>query len=101
MKKKGRDKFVNLLDGMIKQRQRRGTEPAVELGTYYKEGILPDSYPAGSEPDEDFYLCQTGPLREGDRVLILWADSGELIAIGKLEGGEDDDGSIIAGRVDE
>lgn len=91
-KGKGKEKFIGMLHDMMQQKQERGLTTSIELGTYHNAGILPDSYPDGEDPDDDYYLLEISPLAEGDKVLIVWTDDGDLVAIGKLEGGDSDDG---------
>lgn len=91
---KGKEKFMGMLASMMQDRENRGMSASIELGTYHKSGIIPDSYPDHAEPDNDYYLFSFSPLEEGDRVLVLWTDNGDdesgMVVIGKLEGGDDD-----------
>lgn len=92
---KGKQNFLGMLDSMMKDRESRGHTVNIELGTYYDEGVLPDSYRiSNDEPDKDYYLFSLEPLREGDRVLVLWTDNrddeSDMVVIGKLEGGDAD-----------
>ena len=63
-----------------------------ELGTMKDGGILPDSYPEGAEPDDDFLMLSDAKVSDGDRVLLIWTDAEEIVVIGKVEGDEEDAG---------
>ena len=80
MKQDGRKNFIR----MIEQISKGNNSEAVN--------IIPDSYPEGSEPDDDYLVLSGIETAEGDRVLLIWTDAEELIVVGKVEGGGDDAG---------
>ena len=88
---KGKRAFLNMLDSVVSKKS--GDSGAVaELGTIKGNGILPDSYPSGEEPDDDFLLLSGVKLKNGDRVLLIWTDDEDIVVLGKVEGDEEDAG---------
>lgn len=94
-KENGKERFLGLIADMVSDKQDRGKGYSIELGTYKKNGILPDSYPDSDEPEDDYFSFFTDDIAAGDRVLVIWTDDGDepdMIAIGPLKnkGGEED-----------
>ena len=95
-KENGKERFLGLIADMVDDKQDRGKGYSVELGTYKKNGVLPDSYPNSDEPEDDYFSFFTDGIAAGDRVLVIWTDAEDdepdMIAIGPLksEGGEED-----------
>lgn len=89
-KNDGRNNFMR----MIEQLSRKGSDQTViaELGTMQDGGVLPDSYPSGSEADDDFMVLSGAEISDGDRVLLIWTDTDDIVVLGKVEGGEADAG---------
>lgn len=91
--KNGKERFMSLIAGMVNDKQNRGKGYSIELGTYQKKGVLPDSYPDG-ELEDDYFSFFTDDITAGDRVLVIWMDDddADMIAIGPLksEGGDED-----------
>lgn len=80
MKREGRKKFLAML-GSMADRKADPETAGIEMGYYYAgKGILPDSYPDGEKPDDDYFLIGSSYLEDGDRVLVIWTDAGELVA---------------------
>lgn len=87
----GRNNFMKVIEQLSGRRMaEQGT--VAELGTMKDGGVLPDSYPDGSEADDDFLTISGAELNDGDRVLLIWTDAEEIVVIGKVEGDEDDAG---------
>ncbi len=93
-KEKGKDRFLGLIEDILHDQQSRGGGYSIELGTYKKGGVLPDSYPDRDGPEEDYYSFFHSDITAGDRVLVIWTDDDDpdMIAIGPLksEGGDED-----------
>lgn len=94
-KENGKERFLSLLADMMNDRQNRGKGYSVELGTYHKKGVLPDSYPNSDEPEDNYFSFFSDSIAAGDRVLVIWTDGEDepdMIAIGPLknEGGDED-----------
>lgn len=88
-KDKGKQAFLNMLDNVVSKKA--GDSGVIaELGTVKSNGILPDSYPSGEEPDDDFLLLSGTKLKNGDRVLLIWTDDEDIVVLGKVEGGDND-----------
>ncbi len=93
-KENGKERFLSLIADMVNDKQNRGKGYSIELGTYEKNGVLPDSYP-NNDPEDDYFSFFTDGIAVGDRVLIIWTDDGDepdMIAIGPLKsvGGDED-----------
>ena len=87
MKQDGRKNFIRMIEQISRGNNSEAVNIIAELG-----GVLPDSYPEGSEPDDDYLVLSGIETATGDRVLLIWTDAEELIVVGKVEGGGDDAG---------
>lgn len=82
--------YIRMIEQISKGNNSEAVNIIAELGTMKAGGVLPDSYPEGSEPDDDYLVLSGIETAEGDRVLLIWTDAEELIVVGKVEGGGDD-----------
>ena len=90
-KNDGRNNFMRVIEQLSRKGSDQSTVVA-ELGTMQDGGVLPDSYPSGSEADDDFMVLSNADINDGDRVLLIWTDTDDIVVLGKVEGGEEDAG---------
>lgn len=86
---KGKQAFLAMLD-VIVDKKAGNSDVIAELGTVKGSGILPDSYPSGEEPDDDYLVLSGIKLKSGDRVLIIWTADEDMVVVGKVEGDDND-----------
>ena len=84
MKQDGRKNFIRMIEQISKGNNSEAVNIIAELGTMKAGGVLPDSYPEGSEPDDDYLVLSGIETAEG------------LIVVGKVEGGGDDAGQSFS-----
>ena len=70
MKQDGRKNFIRMIEQISKGNNSSAVNITAELGTMKAGGVLPDSYPEGSEPDDDYLVLSGIETAEGDRVLL-------------------------------
>ena len=90
-KNDGRNNFMKAIE-QLPSRRMVVQGVVAELGTIKDGGVLPDSYPDGSESDDDFLKISGAELNDGDRVLLIWTDAEENKKKKKVEGDENDAG---------
>ena len=67
MKQDGRKNFIRMIEQISKGNNSEAVNIIAELGTMKAGGVLPDSYPEGSEPDDDYLVLSGIETAEGDR----------------------------------
>ena len=65
MQRNGRKNFIRAIEQISKGNQ-SAADVVAELGTMKDGGILPDSYPEGAEPDDDFLMLSDAKVSDGD-----------------------------------
>ena len=71
MKQDGRKNFIRMIEQISKGNNSEAVNIIAELGTMKAGGVLPDSYPEGSEPDDDYLVLSGIETAEGEGFIDL------------------------------
>lgn len=86
---KGAHRLAVVLQKRMKQVSGNGVSLTAELGTIVSgKKLKVDSIPEAVLDSDDFLVCETisttDPLKEGDRVLVIWTADDDPVVIDKV-----------------
>lgn len=86
---KGAAKLASVLQSRMNKVSGRNVSLTAELGSIIAwKKLIVDSLPDVTLDEDDYCVCQTinetSPLKNGDRVLVIWTNDGDAVVIDKI-----------------